>query len=219
MDTQPRTVHLPYAEVDPMDLTAEQILAQMEAAEKAPDPNATTSGVNAIVHSGDENSEIPIQMRVAALKSAGYTYVYHRVTGERSLVNRNMLPAQLRKPLPPDEGRRAGEPAFSITRPAVPPRRGTITCLLHPEGERRAEFDAMGLPTCRKATITSEFQLRSHMKSKHPSSWKAIEEKRERQEKDEDRALQRAFIAAATAPAPAPGEAPRSARRPGADTA
>lgn len=207
---EPRVVHIPYADVDPTDLTAEQILAQMEAAEKAPDPNATTSGVNAIVHSGDENSEIPIQMRVAALRSAGYTYVYHRLTGERSLVNRNMLPAQLRKPLPPDEGKRAGEPAFSITRPPVPPRRGTIKCLLHAESERRAEFDAMGLPSCRKATITSEFQLQSHMKSKHPSSWKAIEEKRERQEKDEDRALQRAFIQAATSQGTATVRAPKT---------
>jgi hypothetical protein len=196
MDAIAPRVQLPYAEIDPMDLSAEQILAQMEAAEKAPDPGMTNA--NDIVHRGDD--EVPVQMRVAALKSAGYTYVYHRVTGERSVVNRNMLPAQLRKVLPPEEGPRAGQPAFSITRPQVPPRRGTTKCLLHRDGERREEFDAMGLPTCRKATITSEFQLTSHMKSKHPSSWKAIEEKRLEAEKQEDRALQRAFIQAATAP-------------------
>jgi hypothetical protein len=204
MDTEQRN-RIPYADLDQTTLSAEQILAQMEAAEKAPDPGQTRT--SEIIHAGEEHDEIPVQMRVAALRSAGYTYVYHRETGERSVVNRNMLPAQLRKPLPPESGANAGKPAFSITKPPNAPRRGAIKCLLHHEGPRRAEFDAMGLPSCRKATIHSEFQLTSHMRSKHPSSWKAIEEKRLEAEKQEDRALQRAFIAAQMAGQATPARA------------
>jgi len=180
---------IPYQDVDPSQLSAEQILAQMEAAERAPEPGTTS--VSAIIHSGDD--DVPVQMRVNALRSAGYSYVYHTRTGERAVVNRNMMPAQLRKTLPD------GSLAFSIVKPAIPPRRGASLCMLHKDHPRRAEFDLMGLPVCPKGTLVSDVQVELHMQHKHKSSWAAIEKKRERLEKDEDRQLQRAFMQAVTA--------------------
>lgn len=200
MDTFTETRAIPYADVDPASLSAEQILAQMEAAEKAPEPGMTR--VNEIIHKGDD--EVPMQMMVKALRSAGYTYVYHTQTGERSVVNRNMLPAQLRKV------RDDGKLAFTMAKPAVPPRRGSTLCLLHVDHPRRAEFDALGLPTCPKATLTSELQAEFHMQKKHKSSWAAIEKRREKSEKDEERELQRAFMQAVVQQAEKPGRKPKS---------
>jgi hypothetical protein len=120
--------------------------------------------------------------------SAGYVYIYDTRTGECSVTNRNMLPAQLEK-------RRAdGSLVFTTKKPAVAPKRGTIKCMLHPDNPNRAHYDALGLPTCRKSNLTSLHQLKQHMRHRHPVEWATIEDERKEAEKAKEREFQRSLL-------------------------
>mgnify|MGYP003393952560 CR=1 FL=1 len=166
--------------------TVDELIAQMQSAQAAPEPG-TFPKIKDVISKGTD--DVPIPIMASALTSAGYVWIYDRKSGERSLCNRNMLPAQLKKRHP-----QTGEAVFSVDRPAIMPKRGTIKCRLHPDQPSRAEFDAMGLPTCTKATLNSEFQEELHTKHRHPGAFANIESVRIKREKEEDRELQREFI-------------------------
>ena len=166
------------------DQLLEQLLAM---GEPAPEPG--TLRPREIIHRGDD--DVPAPVIAAALESAGYVYIYDTRTGERSLTNRNMLPTQLKK------RREDGTPVFTTIRSAMQPARGTHRCLLHPDHPDRAKWDALALPACRKANLTSPHEVRLHMQHRHRREWEVIEEERKRQAQEEERAFQRAIIDAA----------------------
>ena len=139
-----------------------------------------------VLHAGDD--EVPAPIVAATLKSAGYVIVYDRESGEPSLCNVNMLPAQLRKRN--DEGKLA----FTWKKPAKPPTRGKTRCMLHPE-RRESWMDEMGLPLCKKrGYLPNEYQAEQHLRHRHNTEWKALEARREQEKRAEDRAAQQAML-------------------------
>ena len=137
------------------------------------------------------DSEDEMGMSAAALTSAGWVYVYDTVTGERSVCNKNMLARQLQKV------RKDGTFIFTTTPPKKAPRRGTLKCLLHPDGENREHYDELGFPTCRKANLTSPFQVSRHMQKRHKMEWAAIEAERQAAEKQAEREFQERILSMA----------------------
>jgi hypothetical protein len=148
------------------------------------------------MHKGDVISEADDElpsMTAMELKSAGWVYIYDRVTRERSLCNRNMLPAVLKL-------KRDGKQIFT-TEKLPPPWRGNFKCFLHPDDPNRAVYDQMGLPVCKKSNMPSMYQVEQHMKFYHKAEWAAIEARRmaaereqDRQERAADRELQRQLL-------------------------
>ena len=151
---------------------AEDIIEQMLKAEAAPEPG--TLKPRDIL--SREIDDLPIPTVVSALTSAGYVYVYDTVTHERSLINRNMLPVQMRKK------REDGKPVFTTKSPGIKPKRGVFKCLLHPEGPNREYYDSIGLQVCPKSNLMNEFQVRMHMLHRHPQEYAVMQEEEKRKE-------------------------------------
>ena len=128
------------------------------------------------------------EMSPTELKSAGYVYIYDTKTNERSLCNNNMLAQHLRKKRPD------GSYVFTTQKPKVAPIRGTMECLLHPNSPKRAHYDELGLPVCRKSNLTSPFQVTRHMQKRHKVEWATIEAERLAVEKEEEREFRRAVM-------------------------
>lgn len=145
-----------------------------------------------VIHEGDE--DLPVPMVATKLVSAGYVYIYDTETGECSLTNRNMLPAQLKKKRPD------GSNVFTTLKPAIPPKRGNLKCMLHPKGSNRKHYDELGLAVCPKDNLTSPFQVRRHMEKRHKMEWGAIEQERIDAEKKQDREFQEVLLKAAIKP-------------------
>jgi len=144
----------------------ESVLEQMLKAEKAEEPSKSTS--EEVTKTIEDN---PAPMKFAATKSAGYSYIYDTITGERSLTNNNMLMAQLKKARPD------GTKVFTTIEPknVVKAKGAGLKCYLHMDDSQRKHFDEMGLPVCRKANLISEFHRVRHMQKKHKDEWAAIE--------------------------------------------
>ena len=154
-------------------------------AERAPEPGSSEK----VVFRGD--AETP-PMIVDKITSAGYVYLYETDTGERSVANRNMLPALLKIKNPDGNNR------FTTVKPDYSPKRGTLKCLLHKDNPNRNHYNELGLPICPKSNITAPYMVEQHMKKRHPSAWATIEKERQDKERQEDRDLQRALLVSAT---------------------
>ena len=166
-------------------MTTEKMTVELiEEAEPAPEPGSFNR--RQVIHSPSDT--FPIDVQVASLESAGYVYVYDTETGERSVINRNMLETQLSK-LRPD-----GTRFFTTVKPAFEPKRGTLKCLLHPDDPDRGLYDSWGFTTCAKSNLISEFQVNRHVQIRHRMEWQTIYEERERQEKEEERNFQRQLL-------------------------
>ena len=139
-----------------------------------------------VVHRGDDELEAP--MVAMKPKSAGYTYIYDSRTGERSICNNNMLRQHLLKK------RDDGSFVFTTKDPKIPLKRGTLKCLLHLDNPNRAHYDDLGLPTCRKANLTSPFQVTRHMQKRHKQEWATLEQERLAKKEQDDRDFQRAMM-------------------------
>ena len=139
-----------------------------------------------IIHRGDD--EVPVPMVATTLESAGYTNIYDTESGEHSITNRNMLPAQLKKK------RLDGSYVFTTIKPAAPLMVGNLKCLLHPDNPDRRHYDELGLAVCKKENLTSPFQVRRHMEKRHKMEWATIEYERQEVEKKEERAFQRELL-------------------------
>ena len=161
-----------------MDTLIEEM---QEMAESSPEPG--TMRAKDVVHRGDE--EAPAPALVSALNSAGWAYIYDTRTGDRSVTNRNMLPAQLKKKRPD------GSLVFTTRKPKTVPFKGKVKCLLHPDQPERAEYDQLGYPECDKSNIPNPHQLNLHMMHRHKVEWAAIQEARKEEKEREDRKFQR----------------------------
>jgi len=164
-----------------------------------------------IVHLPDE--ELPVPMVETAVKGPGYTTVFNTETGLDSLVSNNMLPAQLKKRLP------SGKRAFTIYDPGFRPPEGTLKCYMHPDHLLRKVCDEFGFVVCTKSNIASPYEVRQHMVHRHKQEWLAMEERRERIEREEGMDIQRGMLEAmrsnGSAVAPAPVQADESEPEPG----
>ena len=170
-------------------MTTEKMTVELiEEAEAAPEPGSFNR--SQVIHSSSD--AFPIDVQIASLESAGYVYVYDTADGERSVVNRNMLEAQLSK-LRPD-----GTRFFTTVKPAFEPVRGTLKCLLHKDDPERWQYDIWGFAVCNKSNLVSEFQVTRHVQVRHRMEWQTISDDRERKEKEEERNFQRQLLGAAT---------------------
>lgn len=142
-----------------------------------------------VVHKGD--AEMPAPMTVKEISSAGYVYVWDSRTFEKYAVLYYMLPQKLR------QRREDGSFRFTTTDPGKKPKRGTIKCMLHKNGENRKHYDELGFRVCNKQNITNPYQLRQHMVKKHPQEWATIEQERQEREKQEDRMFQQNLLKSA----------------------
>lgn len=145
--------------------------------------------VGEVVNKGSADNPMPAV--ITSMEEAGWTFIYDRRTGDRSVCNNNMLSTKLRQKVD-------GILVFTTIDPKIRVTPGTIKCRLHKDDLQRPEWDKMGLPKCNKANITSEYELSQHMQKKHKKEWAAIEKIRIDTERKEDRAAQRAMTEALT---------------------
>ena len=120
-------------------------------------------------------------MTALELQSAGYVYVYDNRTGDRSMVNRNMLEQQLQKT------REDGSYVFTTQKPDFERYYGELKCLLHPDDPNRELYDRMGLATCTKDNLTASHDLRVHMEKRHRREWATIDGERKEEERLRER--------------------------------
>lgn len=152
----------------------------MLEAEEAPEP-----GSDIRVESDEEG----MSSNLIELKSAGYTYVYDKRTGDRSKINNNWLRQQLMKK---DE---QGKRIFTTDpREAPKPVIHNVKCLLHPDDPNRELYDSWGLPVCDAAHLASEYERNNHMRFRHKREWQVIEEYRKEQKEKQDREIQMAIL-------------------------
>jgi len=176
-------------------MTTDKVLEELLLeADKAAEPGDWK--VNNVIHRPDE--ALPLPMVASALTSAGHVYIYDTLTRERSVTNRNMLLAQLRKL------RADGTRVFTTVKPDRGPVRGILTCRLHSSRPERAHYDTMGFAVCPKSNLPSEFQVQQHMAHRHRVEWATIEQERTQAERDEERVFQRSLITLAAKGQPAP---------------
>lgn len=134
---------------------------------------------------------VPFGMTAVELKSAGWSIVYHRKDRDARIVNNNM-----RKQVLDTRDAQKGL-VFQANKPTQSPFRGALLCRLHVEDEKRTSWDELGLPVCKKSNMRTPLDVRMHMQHKHKIEWQAIEEIRQRVERDEDRALQQRILSLA----------------------
>jgi hypothetical protein len=176
-------------DIQAQELAIEELMKEME---EAPEPGSLGKGT--AIHSA--TSEVPLSMSVSELQTAGYSYIYDRRNGAQSKTNNNMMQEQLEKR---DE---TGARIYTTVKPDIEPAQGTLKCILHKDKPDREHYDAMGLATCNKANLTSEYQVNRHMQNRHPMEWATISEENERIERETERAFQRAMMEAVSRGAP-----------------
>lgn len=161
-------------------------------------------------------------MTAKVMSEAGHRWVYHLRTGMQQPCNNNMLPAQLKK-IDAETGKRA----FTIHKHLAPEpaKAGTYICFKHVDHEMWPVCKEMGFERCTKSNITSPYFVDLHMKFKHKREWDALEAKRLKEERDEDRAERRlqteamqALARGSVAVAEAPAEAAVAVAEPPAAT-
>ena len=136
-----------------------------------------------VLHKGDAELEAP--MTIKELTSAGYKSICDTRTVRWVPVLSYMLTQKLR------ERRDDGSYRWRADDPHREPIMGRQKCMLHKDSPNRAEYDELGLVTCKKSNIKNKFEVKQHMEKKHPKEWKTIEDGRKEMERQEDRALQR----------------------------
>lgn len=171
---------------DTLTRERDEILAALQATAD-PKLEPGTFRRNAVLHRGDD--ELPVQMVTKELISAGYCYMYDTKTGERSLTNLNMLPAQLRKKHESD-----GTPMFTTKEPVVKPVRGKFKCLLHADDPNRELYASWGFAACPKANLKSPHEVERHMQNRHRVEWATIRQEREKIERMEDKRRQEEIL-------------------------
>ena len=135
-----------------------------------------------------DETEPLTDMSPTKMQSAGYVYIYDSVTGDRSICNRNMLAMHLKKKRP------NGSLVFTTRKPLVSPKRGMLKCALHPDSPNRQHYDELGLASCRKANLTSPYQVQRHMQKRHKMEWATIKEETDRKERERERTLRETLL-------------------------
>lgn len=176
-------------ETAPVDEAEAELLAYMaEQSGTLSEPGTLKTGD---VVNKSTNEDAPFPMMVREVSSAGYTMVYDRITGDPSLVNRNMLPTVLQKKDPD-----TGKLVFTLTDPGVRPPEGLVKCRLHLDDPDRLHWAEVGFPTCRKSNLRTPYELTRHMARRHPSENAVIKEEEAREERhrlDRERIEDREF--------------------------
>ena len=137
-----------------------------------------------------EAEDWPYEIDLDMLEHNGYVVVYHRRTREPSVIMYDALAKQLKK-VDPD----TKELAFQLERPATPPYRGTLKCLLHADDPDRPKYDQFGFAVCRKSNLPSNYQRELHMQRKHKAEWAAMQRDRGDRERAERLEFQRLVLA------------------------
>ncbi len=168
----------------------EELLALLEG-QKELEPGDMAIG-EAIEHGKDSE----IESHVSSVTSAGYVTVFDRVTGDPSVVNRNMLPTQLRKRHPETHSL-----VFTLIDPGIRPPEGKFKCMLHNDAPERSTFNDLGLAICKKANLKSAYQQTRHMARRHKDEWAVIQDIKARDQdsewktrQEEDRQFQRMIL-------------------------
>jgi hypothetical protein len=151
---------------------------QALGAKAAPEPGSVAGTV---FHHATE--DMPATVGITGVESAGYVWVYDRVTGEPDRVNSNMVKAVLRT------GR-----VVTID-PGFRPAQGKLKCPLHPNHPQAEANAEMGFGTCPKANLRTGLDVRTHMQSKHKRELAAIEDKKAEDDRERERRMQEAIIA------------------------
>ena len=120
-------------------------------------------------------------MTAAELQSAGYVYVYDTKTGDRSTINRNMLPGVLQK------RRDDGSYFFSTKIPDIEIHQGTIKCVLHPDDENRKKYDSFGFITCKKSNFRTILDRDTHLRNRHKRAYETLRNEEAREQKEIER--------------------------------
>ena len=171
-------------------MTTEKMTVELiEEAESAPEPGSFNR--RQVINSPSD--AFPVDVQISSLESAGYAYVYDNITGDRSVVNRNMLEAQLSKL------RLDGTRYFTTVKPSFEPKQGELKCLLHEDDPERWQYDIWGFAVCNKSNLTSTFQVNRHVQIRHRMEWQTIYEERQVKEKEEERNFQRQLLGLAVA--------------------
>lgn len=166
----------------------------------------------------------PIGAKVTEVDRGRWIKVYNTRTGDSSIMNIVHRPF-----LNPDNPRAwkwgDGTMMLSTTFPAgVTLVRGEFICRLHPNHEKRAYYDEIGLrgKTCFEAGggkegIPSEFDVQLHMEKRHRREWALIKEDEVRRERVDEREWQRTVLLMARGEVPSKPntalEIPRNASR------
>ena len=160
-----------------------------------------------------KHDEAELTTFVTRREDADKVTVYNQYDGVPSRVNVSMLSKQLRKRFPKVTDIPAkfwGKRAFGMTPPADAPVTFKFTCWFHPDNEKYAELQRMGLTSqvCSKANIPTLMDVELHVQRKHPMRFKVIvaNEAKERETRDRDRAdkqLEAMLALAGKAAAPA----------------
>lgn len=182
------------------DLTKElERVMRERGLESAPEPDGSIPVTN----------EDGVAYGMSTVQSAGYTYLWNTFDLERSTFNNNAVMSKLRERFPADHPTMAGQYSWTSQEPKEKPWRGTATCPLHSSRPERAEYAARGYPACNREQLPNEFEAREHLRLKHPRTWRAMEDEKAAQAREEDRAFQRTVaerLAAAALPM-TPGDA------------
>lgn len=149
-------------------------------AQNVPEPGTLSAGD---VINKSSNEEAPFPMVAKEVTSAGYMPVYDRVTGDPSIINRNMLPNVLKKRNP-----QTGNLVFTMRDPGFRPPVGTYKCDLHKDSPLREKFDALGMATCRKANLKTEWDKMRHMQRRHSQENAMHKEDEYKTDRDEAKA-------------------------------
>lgn len=150
-----------------MTTDVQSLITALQRAKAAPEPG---SGVGSLRQIQDaEKKGLSSEIVQAMMTSAGYSYCWNTLTGERIQVNNNMLLAQLSK------RREDGELAFALHDPHIVINREKHLCLLHKDAPNRKQYDQMGFPVCPQGSIPNEYEVTRHMQIRHKAAWAAIQ--------------------------------------------
>lgn len=138
----------------------------------APEPGALPTGSLGSV-GGDS-----VPVHDAHIVSAGHVIMWNTDTRESSVFNLNAVRTKLREVFPRDYENvpMRGKHCWTAIEPSEPPWRGTSTCPLHVSRPERADFDQLGYPRCTYDVGANEMEAQRHLRKKHPSVFRMMNE-------------------------------------------
>lgn len=154
-------------------------------------------------------------------ESSRMVTIYHRETGEPRTMPRISAKMALAKKYRQHSNPLFGQYIFSGT-PTKTYYQGEQKCYLHPDSDKRAQFDRWGLPVCTSEHLASPGEARRHMELRHPSAWKIYQEEetklRHQQEIESSHALATAVLEALSGMQPEKEQPVKAAKKVTADT-
>lgn len=138
----------------------------------APEPGVLPSGSLGSVGT----DSVPVHD--ARVVSAGHVIMWNTDTNESSVFNLNAVRTKLREIFPRDYENvpMRGKHCWTAIEPSEPPWRGTATCPLHVSRPERAAFDELGYPRCTYDLGANEMEAQRHLRKKHPSVFRMMNE-------------------------------------------